>query len=337
MQTICYNELHYRKLGKKMNNITILGTGIAVPKTLVTNKDLESIVDTSDEWITSRTGIKQRFVSQDETTLSLAVTAAKMAMDQARIQPNQIDLVVVATVTGDFIFPSVANGLVQELGLRNVMSFDVNAACAGFVYAWKVVEQFLTNNPKWNALLVGAESLTKYIDWQDRNTCILFGDGAGAFVMGPGNGIILGIDCASKEDPENNLYCLAPKARGLNNEIPKAGMVMMNGREVFKFATTIVPESILKLANSLKLSVDQIDWYVLHQANNRIIETAANRLGTPIEKFIINIERYGNTSSASIPIAFHEAVMDQKIKRGDTVSSVAFGGGLTWGSIIFQY
>jgi 3-oxoacyl-[acyl-carrier-protein] synthase-3 len=310
---------------------------MAVPKNLVTNKDLEALVDTSDEWITSRTGIKQRFVSQDETTLSLAASASRMALENANIKAEQIDLVVVATVTGDYLFPSVANGLVQELGLRNVMSFDVNAACAGFVYAWKVVEQFLTNNPTWNALLVGAESLTKYIDWTDRNTCILFGDGAGAFVVGPGNGSILGIECASKEDEENNLYCLAPKARGLKSATPQAGMVMMNGREVFKFATTIVPESIIKLAESLKKPITEIDWFVLHQANNRIIETAANRLGAPIDKFIVNIDQYGNTSSASVPIAFHEAVMDQKIKRGQVVTSVAFGGGLTWGSIIFQY
>ncbi len=320
-----------------MNNITILGTGMAVPQNIVTNKDLEAIVDTSDEWITSRTGIKQRFVSQDETTLSLAASASRMAIKNANIKAEQIDLVVVATVTGDYLFPSVANGLVQELGLRNVMSFDVNAACAGFVYAWKVVEQFLSNNPSWNALLVGAESLTKYIDWNDRNTCILFGDGAGAFVVGPGSGKILGIECASKEDEENNLYCLAPKARGLKSEVPQAGMVMMNGREVFKFATTIVPESIMKLAESLSLSINQIDWYVLHQANNRIIESAANRLGATIDKFIVNIDRYGNTSSASIPIAFHEALMDQTIKRGQIVTSVAFGGGLTWGAIIFQY
>lgn len=320
-----------------MNNITILGTGMAVPQNIVTNKDLEAIVDTSDEWITSRTGIKQRFVSQDETTLSLAASASRMAIKNANIKTEQIDLVVVATVTGDYLFPSVANGLVQELGLRNVMSFDVNAACAGFVYAWKVVEQFLSNNPSWNALLVGAESLTKYIDWNDRNTCILFGDGAGAFVVGPGSGKILGIECASKEDEENNLYCLAPKARGLKSEVPQAGMVMMNGREVFKFATTIVPESIMKLAESLSLSINQIDWYVLHQANNRIIESAANRLGATIDKFIVNIDRYGNTSSASIPIAFHEALMDQTIKRGQIVTSVAFGGGLTWGAIIFQY
>jgi len=310
---------------------------MAVPKNLVTNKDLEALVDTSDEWITSRTGIKQRFVSQDETTLSLAASASRMALKNANIKAEQIDLVVVATVTGDYLFPSVANGLVQELGLRNVMSFDVNAACAGFVYAWKVVEQFLTNNPTWNALLVGAESLTKYIDWTDRNTCILFGDGAGAFVVGPGNGSILGIECASKEDEENNLYCLAPKARGLKSATPQAGMVMMNGREVFKFATTIVPESIIKLAESLKKPITEIDWFVLHQANNRIIETAANRLGAPIDKFIVNIDQYGNTSSASVPIAFHEAVMDQKIKRGQVVTSVAFGGGLTWGAIIFQY
>jgi 3-oxoacyl-[acyl-carrier-protein] synthase-3 len=320
-----------------VNNITILGTGMAVPQNIVTNKDLEAIVDTSDEWITSRTGIKQRFVSQDETTLSLAASASRMAIKNANIKAEQIDLVVVATVTGDYLFPSVANGLVQELGLRNVMSFDVNAACAGFVYAWKVVEQFLSNNPSWNALLVGAESLTKYIDWNDRNTCILFGDGAGAFVVGPGSGKILGIECASKEDEENNLYCLAPKARGLKSEVPQAGMVMMNGREVFKFATTIVPESIMKLAESLSLSINQIDWYVLHQANNRIIESAANRLGATIDKFIVNIDRYGNTSSASIPIAFHEALMDQTIKRGQIVTSVAFGGGLTWGAIIFQY
>jgi 3-oxoacyl-[acyl-carrier-protein] synthase III len=320
-----------------MNNITILGTGIAVPKRLVTNKDLESIVDTSDEWITSRTGIKQRYVSEEETTLSLAVAAATMAMKEADITPNQIDLVVVATVTGDYLFPSVANGLVQELGLRHVMSFDVNAACAGFVYAWKVVEQFLTNHPTWNALLVGAESLTKYIDWQDRNTCILFGDGAGAFVVGPGSGSVLGIDCASKEDEENNLFCLAPTARGLKSDIPQAGMVMMNGREVFKFATTIVPESIIKLADSINLPITEIDWYVLHQANNRIIETAAHRLGAPLEKFVVNIDRYGNTSSASIPIAFHEAIKNRIIKRGDTITSVAFGGGLTWGSIIFKY
>jgi 3-oxoacyl-[acyl-carrier-protein] synthase-3 len=165
----------------------------------------------------------------------------------------------------------------------------------------------------------------------------LFGDGAGAFVVGPGNGSILGIECASKEDEENNLYCLAPKARGLKSATPQAGMVMMNGREVFKFATTIVPESIIKLAESLKKPITEIDWFVLHQANNRIIETAANRLGAPIDKFIVNIDQYGNTSSASVPIAFHEAVMDQKIKRGQVVTSVAFGGGLTWGAIIFQY
>lgn len=321
-----------------MNNKAIIGTGAYVPKRVVTNNDLEKIVDTSDEWIRSRTGIGNRHITETETTVDLAVEASLLAIEDAGINKEDIDLVIVATVTPENAFPAVSNMVQSRLGLRDVMSFDVNAACSGFVYGLDIARRMIDGKDFKNALVIGSETLTKFVDWTDRNTCVLFGDGAGAMIIGQGEGEVIDSICHSEGDVNEFLMCTGPSLRDINDTtVGTVGYIEMKGRDVFKFATTTVPESITEILERNDLTVDDIDLIVAHQANYRILESAAKRLKVPVDKFFMNIEKYGNTSSASVPLAFDDAIKQGKIKQGDLVCSVAFGGGLTWGSALIQF
>lgn len=325
----------------KEQAVGILGTGSYLPEKILTNFDLEKIVDTNDEWIVSRTGIRERRVA-DKTMASsdLAYEASLKAIESAGISPEEIDLIIVATVTPDTAFPSTACILQDRLGAKKAAAFDLSAACTGFLYGVTTAAQFIKNGYYKYALVIGVECLTKIVNWEDRNTCVLFGDGAGAIVMGPteeGFGFLsyeLGADGSG-----GNLL----QQPGGGSRIPasiesvqaKQHFVTMNGGEVFKFAVRVmeqVSESVLKKAG---LTKEDVDLLVPHQANLRIIEAARKRLGLTQEKVVVNVDKYGNMSSASIPVALDEAFRNQRINRGDTIVLVGFGGGLTWaGSVV---
>ncbi len=316
----------------------IKGTGSYVPKKVLTNDDLKQFVDTSDEWISSRTGIKKRHIVTDEYTIDLAYNASVKALENAGLEKSDIDLVVVATVTPDNAFPGVSNLLQARLGLEKIMSFDINAACSGFLYALNIADKMIKSGAYNNALVVGAETLTRLTDWRDRNTCVLFGDAAGAMVISRSdkNGI-KDIICGSDGDIDGHLICNnvdikdpAVNARSVQDHIH------MNGREVFKFATRIMPKTIRDLLERNNLELDNLDYIVAHQANERIIDKAARDLDFPMDKMYLNISEYGNTSAASVPLAIDEAIRTNKLRKGDLFATVAFGGGFTWGGAIIE-
>lgn len=304
--------------------VGILGTGHYLPTEILTNKDLEKIVDTSDEWIQTRTGIKERRLASDDIeTSDMAYYAAKEALLEANIKSEEIDLILVATVTPDMSFPSVACQIQDRLGAKNAAAMDLSAACSGFIYGMVTAEQFIKTGSYRYILVVGAEKLSKITDWSDRNTCVLLGDGAGAVVMGEvseGRGIIsseLGADGSGGDQLYEN----------------EDHHLMMNGREVFKFAVKQMPESSVNVLEKTKYKKEDVDYLIPHQANIRIMEAARRRLGIPKEKMATTVEKYGNNSAASIPMALSEAVKDGKIKTDDLIVLVGFGGGLTWGSL----
>lgn len=321
-----------------MINTKILGTGSYVPSTVLTNDDLRRFVDTSDEWIQSRTGIKERHIVTDEGTTDLAYEASLKAIEDSGIDKDEIDLVIVATVTPDNYFPGVSNLLQARLGLKEVMTFDINAACSGFVYALNIADKMIKSGTYNNALVIGSETLTRLTDWRDRNTCVLFGDAAGAMVIGRSeeNGI-MDIICGSRGDTEDLLI-----SKNINikdpelNEISKQDHIHMNGAEVFKFATRILPKTVNDLLDRNNLTLDDIDYMVAHQANERIISKAAKDLKFSMDKMFVNIDKYGNTSAASVPLAIDEAIRTKVLKKGDKFITVAFGGGLTWGGALIQ-
>lgn len=306
----------------------IIGTGHYVPEHIVTNKDLEKIVDTTDEWIQSRTGIKERRIAPDDMeTSDLAFEAAKNAIDESGIQAEELDMILVATVTSDMWFPSVATQIQERLGAFNSAAMDISAACAGFMYGMVTAKQFIESGTYKNILVVGVEKLTKMVDWTDRNTCVLFGDGAGAVVMGPvsdGRGVLS--------------FELGADGRGIphlyHNE---KGFIHMNGREVFKFAVRQMGESALNVVQKIGLQKDDVDYLIPHQANIRIMEAAREKLEIPIEKMSKSVEKYGNTSAASIPIALSEDFKSGRIKDDDLIVMVGFGGGLTWGAVAVKW
>lgn len=325
----------------KEQAVGILGTGSYLPEKILTNFDLEKIVDTNDEWIVSRTGIRERRVA-DKTMASsdLAYEASLKAIESAGISPEEIDLIIVATVTPDTAFPSTACILQDRLGAKKAAAFDLSAACTGFLYGVTSAAQFIKNGYYKYALVIGVECLTKIVNWEDRNTCVLFGDGAGAIVMGPteeGFGFLsyeLGADGSGGDllqQPGGGSRIPA----SIESVQAKQHFVTMNGGEVFKFAVRVmeqVSESVLKKAG---LTKEDVDLLVPHQANLRIIEAARKRLGLTQEKVVVNVDKYGNMSSASIPVALDEAFRNQRINRGDTIVLVGFGGGLTWaGSVV---
>lgn len=307
-------------------NAGIIGVGHYAPEKILTNQDLEKIVDTSDEWIRTRTGIEERRIAADDMDTShMAYEAAKNALDDADMSADELDMILVATVTPDQPFPSVATMLQERLGARKVAAMDISAACAGFMYGIITAQQYIQNNSYKNILVVGVEKLSKITNWKDRNTCVLFGDGAGAAIVSPvsdGKGI-LSSELGSDGTGGKYLY--------------QDETLFMNGREVFKFAVRQMPESSVNVVKKIGLSEQDVDYLVPHQANIRIMEAARQRLGIPEEKMSTQVKKYGNTSSASIPIALSEDVKAGKIKENDLVVLVGFGGGLTWGAVALRW
>lgn len=327
-----------------MTFVRIMGTGYYLPKKVVTNDDLSKCVDTSDEWIRTRTGIAQRHIAaENEACSDLALQAAKQALTNASIAPEAIDLLIVATVTPDMPFPSTAAILQAKLGLRTVMAFDVNAACSGFIYALDVARHFLANGVYRHALVVGSEKLSAIVNWKDRNTCVLFGDGAGACVLGQSDTnthrVVDGVLGADGSNPA--LLCV-PAGGSLQpatatTVADNLHFVSMNGREVFKVAVRRMVEAVRGVLERQKLTMADIKWIVPHQANLRIVQALADELGFPIDRMICNIDQTGNTSAASIPVAFAQAEAAGRFNPGERILLVAFGGGLTWGASLIQY
>ena len=321
-----------------MKEVRILSFGKYVPERIVKNEELQNIVDTSDEWISSRTGIRERRLTQGQNTSDLAAEAARVALEKAKLKPEEIDLIIVATTSPDNFTPSTACLVQAALGAVNAFCFDINAACSGFLYGLNTATQFIKTGQCKNALVIGAEVLSKIIDWSDRNTCVLFGDGAGAAVLvasdTPG---ILAVDLGS--DGAKGLALTCP-ASPLNNMLikdeRKNSFVAMNGKEVFKFAARVIPDSVEKLLEKTKIPMEEIKYIVPHQANMRIIDSAAKKLNLNIDKFYINLDKYGNTSAASIPIALSEMSDKGLLEKGDKIIAVGFGGGLTWGAAIIE-
>lgn len=326
-----------------MRGSTIAGLGRCLPSRVITNADLEQVVATTDEWIVTRTGIRERRVVEDHQASSdLAYEAAVEAMADAGVTADDLDLIIVGTATPDMLFPATACVLQDRLQAKRAGAFDVSAACSSWVYAAAVGHGYIASGQAQTVLVVGAEALSKIMNWRDRNTSVLFGDSAGAAVLTAcevGQGFLsfyLGADGAgasliilpaggsripaSYESVERNLHYL-----------------QMNGREVFKFAVRCIPKAIMEAVRRADVAIEEVDVFIPHQANIRIIDAAAERLGQPREKFFVNVERYGNTSSASVPVALYEAVKAGTIKRGDLTVLVAFGGGLTWGSCALRW
>ncbi|NLK01365.1 MAG: ketoacyl-ACP synthase III [Clostridia bacterium] len=323
--------------------VGIRGTGISLPKRVLTNRDLEKIVDTSDEWITSRTGIKSRRIADDDVTTSmLASEAAERALRDAGIGADKIGLTIVATITPDMMFPATACLVQDRIGAKNSAAYDLEAGCTGFIYALATGAQFVSSGIYDHVLVIGAETVSRIMDWEDRNTCVLFGDAAGAAVLGPvGEDYgVLGIDLGSDGGGGNLLDLPAGGSLHPADEgtvANKMHYLRMQGNEVFKFAVRTMSESPLRALDIAGLDKKDIDYIVPHQANERIIQAALRRLQLSGDKAYINLDRYGNTSAASVPIALHEAKEEGKVKDGDIVVLVAFGAGLTWGSVVLRW
>ncbi|HWT15101.1 MAG TPA: beta-ketoacyl-ACP synthase III [Patescibacteria group bacterium] len=317
----------------------IMGTGSYLPEKVLTNADLEKLVDTDDEWIRERTGIRQRHVAAEgQTTSDLAVEAAKRAMEAAGVDARDIDLLIVGTTTPDLIFPSTACLVQHRIGANGCAAFDVNAACSGFIFALSTADKFIRSGASKCALVIGAETLTRMLDWSDRGTCVLFGDGAGAVVLKPSSepGILsthLHADGAHKE----LLYNPVGVSAGFKLDEKNAGVrVMMTGNEVFKVAVKTLDAVVEETLAANQLDKSAIDWLVPHQANLRIITATAKRLDMPMDRVIVTVDRHGNTSSASVPMALDHAVRSGKIEPGQLVLMEAFGGGFTWGSALVR-
>lgn len=327
----------------KLCNAGILGTGFYVPEKIMTNADLEKIVETSDEWIVERTGIKERRIAEDNQPMSdLALRAAKAALADAGVAAEDLDLIIVATLTSDRIIPSTACMIQNLLGAKHAAAFDLSAACSGFAYAASVAAQFIETGAYKKALVIGAETLSKYINWEDRNTCVLFGDGAGAAVLGQveeGYGILsfdLGSDGSGGDAIQiPSSGSLMPVSKESIDQ--KLNLIHMNGRDVFKFAVKAMGKTVKNSLAKIDMPQEQIDWLVPHQANIRIIESAAKRLSMPMDKVIVNIHKYGNMSAACIPIALAEAAAAKRFKKGDIIALSGFGAGLTWASCIIRW
>lgn len=312
----------------------IAGTGGYLPKRILTNKDLENLVDTTDQWITERTGIKQRHVMEDhETTSSMAEIAAKQAIKAANINEKDIDLIIVGTCTPDRTFPSTACILQERLGIFGCPAFDVSAACSGFIYGLSIADMYIKSGQVKNALVIGAESLSRIVDWKDRTTCILFSDGAGAVVLQASEtpGII---STHLHANGEYNKLLYAPNHIG---ELKEPPFIKMAGNDVFKLAVKYLGEIVDETLSKSNLDKSQIDWLIPHQANLRIIKATAKKLDLPMERVILTIENQGNTSAASVPLALNHAVREGKIKSGEILLLEAFGAGLTWGSALVKY
>ena len=314
----------------------IISTGSYLPEKILTNKDLEKTVDTSHEWIVERSGINQRHIAaQDELASDLATRAAQRAIETAGLSPSEIDLLIVATTTPDMVFPSTACIVQSKLGISGSPAFDVQAVCCGFVYALNIADLFIKSGQASNALVIGAEVYSRILDWNDRTTCVLFGDGAGAVVL------------SSSEEPgilKTKLHAdgsfrdkLCVPGWVNAGEISGSPMVTMDGGAVFKFAVKVFEQTARELLDEANLSIDDVDWFIPHQANIRIMESTAKKLKLPREKLIATVDHHGNTSAASIPLALDEAVQAGKVARGDLLLLEGVGGGFTWGGALVKY
>ena len=317
----------------------IIATGSYLPTGVVTNYDLEKMVDTSHDWIYSRTGIEQRHIAHsDETTCDLAEQAVYAAMESGRFDATDIDLIVVATTTADQVFPSTACILQERLGIRNSPAFDVQAVCAGFLYAIDIADKFIRTNCANRALVIGAETFSRIIDWTDRTTCLLFGDGAGVVVLeASGTPGIHSTHLRANGAYKDLLSVPVGVSRNFDQVINGSAYTQMQGGEVFKIAVKCMEQIAVEALEANEAAVDQVDWMIPHQANTRIITATAKRLGIPMEKVIVTINQHGNTSAASIPLALDTAVRDGRIKAGDTILIEGFGGGFTWGSAFLTF
>ncbi len=317
----------------------ITGWGMAAPEKIMTNDDISKLVDTNDEWIQNMTGIRQRRIAaENETTASLAVDAALRALEMSRVKPSDLDLIIVSTSSPEHIFPATACLVQDRIGASKAGAFDLSAACSGFIYALNLATQALRTGSIQNALIIGSETLSRMVDWQDRSTCILFGDGAGAFVLQAGEeqGGVISSVMRSDGSGGDLLTLLGGGSRypaSAETIKDKLHFIQMNGREVFRFATRVMVQASQEVVEKAGMKLEEIDWIIPHQANLRIIDAALRGLHIPAEKCVINIERYGNTSTASIPIATCEAARDGRLKPGDKIVFVGFGAGLTWGAL----
>lgn len=323
--------------------VGILGMGHYVPEKILTNFDLEKMVETSDQWITERTGIKQRHIAApEEATSDLCYNVAMIALKDAGVAPEELDLVIVATASPDHVFPSTACLVQDRIGAKNAAAFDLAAGCSGFVYSLGVASQMIATGLYKHALIIGAETLSRIMNWTDRNTCVLFGDGAGAAVLGPveeGYGV-LGIDMGA--DGSGGKYLIQPAGGSRNPASPETveandHTIHMNGPEVFKFAIQIMGKTAKRALAKANMKAEDLDMLFPHQANLRIISSAAKRLKMPMEKVWVNVDKYANTSAASIPIALCEAQAAGALKKGDNILLDGFGAGLTWASIVLKW
>jgi len=316
----------------------ITGWGMATPERVLTNQDLEQIIDTDDEWIRSRTGIRERRIAaNDQTTATLAIEASLRALEVAKLNPLNLDLIIVATSSPEHIFPATACLVQDRLGAVKAGAFDLLAACSGFIFALNIATQFIRSGQAQNALVIGAETLSRLVNWQDRNTCILFGDGAGAFVLQAGEQRAGVLSATMRSDGSGGDLLIIP---GGGSRLPASiesvqegkHFIHMNGREVFRFATRVLAQATREVVDKAGFLLEDVQLVIPHQANRRIIEASLRNLKIPVEQCVINLERYGNTSTASIPIATCEAVQSGRLKPGDKVVFVGFGAGLTWGA-----
>ncbi len=308
----------------------IIGTGSYLPPKIVTNFDLEKTLDTTDEWITSRTGIKERRIVTNESTCDLALEASLNALSMAELEPQDIDLIILSTTTPDKIFPATATMLQNRLG-ASCPAFDIQAVCAGFVFALNTAQQYIENESATNILVVGSETMSKIVDWNDRSTSILFADGAGAVVLSADNNT--GIKHSKLYSDGNYLSSLHVN----NNRINEFGTIEMEGNEVFKIAVNKLSDLAEETLKECNITSEKIDWMIPHQANIRIIRAVAKRINLPMEKIILTVEKHGNTSAASIPLALDIGIRDGRIKKGDTLLFEGIGGGFSWGSVLAEF
>ncbi|MBE9474976.1 MAG: ketoacyl-ACP synthase III [Chloroflexi bacterium] len=321
----------------------ITGWGMAVPDKVLTNDDLVKMVDTNDDWIISRTGVRERRIAgSDQSTASLASDAAMRALEVANVHPGDLDMIILSTSTPEYIFPATACLVQDQIGAGKAGAFDLLAACTGFLYALNLGSQAIKSNGAENILIIGSETLSRVVNWKDRNTCILFGDGAGAFVLQASDepGGILSAVLRSDGSGGDLLSVPGGGSRhpaSMQTLYDGLHYIQMNGRGVFRFATRVMAEATQQTVESAQLTMDDIQLLIPHQANQRIIEAAARRLDYPMEQVMVNVDRYGNTSTASIPIATVEALEQGRLKPGDNTVMVAFGSGLTWGAVLVQW
>ena len=321
----------------------ITGWGMYVPEPVLTNDDISKLVDTSDEWIRERTGIRERHIAREnEFPSTLGVEAAIKALQIANLAPTELDLIICTSSSPEYIFPATACLIQDQIGATKAGAFDLQAACSGFVFSINMAAQAIRSGSIKSALIVGTEVLSRFVNWKDRNTCILFGDGAGAFVLQASDapGGVMSAVMHSDGSGANSLIIPGGGARFPASELSiheNKHFIHMDGKEVFRFATRVMGKATLEALEQAKLTIDDVQWIIPHQANIRIVETAAKYLKVPLDKFIVNVDRYGNTSTASIPIATVEAIQKGQLKAGDKAVFVGFGGGLTWGAMVVEW